>query len=70
MTRFIEISDANGNKRLINLSTIASIEDRRKSIVIRCVNPEQPPVALSLAYETFKSAVAGGDPIIPGGVII
>ena len=70
MTRFIEIADTNGNKRLINLSAIASVEDRRKSIVIRCINPEQPPIALSLSYETFKSAIDEGDPIIPGGVII
>ena len=70
MTRFIEISDISGNRHLINLSAIASVEDRRKMIVLRFVNPAQTPVSLSISYESFKAAVSEGDPIIPGASIV
>lgn len=70
MTRFIEISDNAGKHHLLNLDAIASIEDCRKSITLRFINPEQKTIALSMSYEAFKVALNGGDPIIPGGMIL
>lgn len=70
MTRFIEISDITGKHHLLNLDVIASIEDRRKMISLRFINPGQKNIALSVSYETFKAALEAGDPIIPGGMIL
>ena len=70
MTRFIEISDNAGNRHLVNLSAIASIEDRRKMIVLHFVNTAQKPVSLSMSYGAIKDSIQKGDPIIPGGTIL
>lgn len=70
MTRFIEISDNAGNRHLVNLSAIASIEDRRKMIVLHFVNTAQKPVSLSMSYGAIKDSIQKGDPITPGGTIL
>lgn len=70
MTRFIEISDNAGNHHLLNVDAIASIEDRRKTITLRFINPEQKAITLSMSYEAIKAALKAGDPIIPGGMIL
>ena len=70
MSTFIEISDNAGNRHLVNLSAIASIEDRRKMIVLHFVNQDQKPVSLSMSYQAIKDSIQKGDPIIPGGTIL
>lgn len=70
MTRFIEISDNTGKHHLLNLSAIASIEDCRKTVTIRFINPAQNPITLSMGYASLISSIKNGDPIIPGGMIL
>ncbi len=70
MTRFIEISDNTGKHHLLNISAIASIEDCRKMITLRFIDPAQKPISLSMSYAAIKSALQNGDPIIPGGMIL
>lgn len=70
MTRFIEISDNAGKHHLLNIDAIASIEDCRKMITLRFINPAQKNISLSMSYEAFKAALNTGDPIIPGGSIL
>lgn len=70
MTRFIEISDQSGKHHLINLSAIASIEDGRKTVTVRFINPAQHPVTLSIGYGSLAAAIKNGDPIVPGGTIL
>ena len=70
MTKFIEISDNAGKRHLLNIDSIASIEDRRKSIIVRFINPEQKAIEISMSYEALKTALNAGDPIIPGAMIL
>ena len=70
MTQFIEITDNAGNHHLINVSFIASVEDRRKSIILHFVNNLQPAMHLSMSYEAFKDGIKAGNPIIPAGSTI
>lgn len=70
MTRFIEVSDSDGKHYLINLSAIASIEDHRKMVVLRFINPAQEPISIATAYESVKRSISNGDPIIHGGMIL
>lgn len=70
MTRFIEISDNAGNHHLINLSAIATIEDRRKMIILHFKNPDQRSISLSMSYDSIKDSIEKGDPIILGGSIL
>lgn len=70
MTQFIEISDNSGKHHLLHLSAIASIEDCRKTITLRFINPAQNPITLSMGYASIIAAIKQGDPIIPGGQIL
>lgn len=70
MTRFIEISDNAGKHHLLNVDAIASIEDCRKAVTLRFINPDQKAITLSMSYESFKAALNAGNPIIPGGMIL
>ena len=50
-------SDNAGNRHLVNLSAIASIEDRRIMIVLHFVNTAQKPVSLSMSYGAIKDSI-------------
>lgn len=70
MTQFIEVSDNAGKHYLLNLDVIASIEDCRKAVSVRFINPAQNPILLSMGYASIIASIKNGDPIIPGGTIL
>lgn len=66
MTRFIEYTDKQGVKSLVNLSLVNSVIDRNKEIILSI---GEGNITLAISYNTFKTWLLEGDksPILSAG---
>lgn len=68
MTKYIEYTNKNGVRSLVNLSQVNSVIDRNKTIIV-VVNDEQ--VELPISYDSFKAWVKDNEsPILPAGAAL
>lgn len=68
MTRFIEYTDKQGCRLLVNLNLVNSVIDKNKEII---VSAGEEPVTLAISYNTFKTWIQDDkSPILSAGTVL
>lgn len=68
MTKYIEYTNKNGVRSLVNLSQVSSVIDRNKTVIVEVGDDN---IELSISYDSFKAWVKDNEsPILPAGAAL